>query len=97
MKLEYLVKMLEETDVGLSLTLCVDGSIISGQMISSKRYFEEMSTYFNQNSSTADDPSLIEKGLGSGKGVWVWWHHKKPESELLERDMPKPEFSNLGQ
>jgi hypothetical protein len=36
------------------------------------------------------------KMLGSGKGVWVWWHHKKPESELLERDMPKREFSNIG-
>jgi hypothetical protein len=36
------------------------------------------------------------KMLGSGKGVWVWWHHKKPETELRERDMPKREFSNLG-
>jgi hypothetical protein len=36
------------------------------------------------------------KMLGSGKGVWVWWHHKKPETELRERGMPKREFSNLG-
>ena len=34
------------------------------------------------------------KMLGSGKGVWVWWHHKK--TELPERELPKREFSNIG-
>ncbi|MDQ4102007.1 MAG: hypothetical protein M3115_07475 [Thermoproteota archaeon] len=40
------------------------------------------------------------KMLGSGKGVWVWWHRQesqreRPRTELGERDMPKREFSNL--
>ncbi len=36
------------------------------------------------------------KMLGSGKGVWVWWHKQQPKKELLERDLPKREFSNIG-
>jgi TBPIP/Hop2 winged helix domain len=35
------------------------------------------------------------KMLGSGKGVWVWWHNKQ-KTELPERDLPKREFSNIG-
>lgn len=33
------------------------------------------------------------KMLGSGKGVWVWWH--KQQKDLGELSSPKREFSNL--
>jgi hypothetical protein len=40
---------------------------------------------------------IAGKMLGSGKGVWVWWHHKQqqPKTELPERQLPKREFSNI--
>ena len=39
------------------------------------------------------------KMLGSGKGVWVWWHHYKPEDhqpkiELRERKMARRKGSS---
>jgi hypothetical protein len=37
--LEYLIKILEETEAGIGLTLCVNGLIIAGDMITSKRYW----------------------------------------------------------
>ena len=61
--LEYLVRILEETDTGISLTLSVNGLIISGQMISSKRYFDELSNFYNEKNLATEDPSLIEIGL----------------------------------
>ena len=33
------------------------------------------------------------KMLGSGRGVWVWWH--KQQKDLGELISPKREFSNL--
>lgn len=85
--LEYLVKILEETDAGVNLTICVNGSIISGQMISSKRYFDEISTFFNENKITADDPSLIERGLPILQRVRQFMQQKGKSRE--EQDNPK--------
>ncbi len=39
------------------------------------------------------------KMLGSGKGVWVWWHHYKPEDHqpkigLRELDIARREVSS---
>jgi hypothetical protein len=61
--LEYLIKRVEETGLGTSITLSVNGSTISGEMISSKRYFDEMSNYFSEDNITADDRALREKWL----------------------------------
>lgn len=85
--LEYLVKILEETDAGISLTISVNGSIISGQMISSKRYFEELSNFYDEKNITADDPSLIEKGLPVLQRVKQFLEQKGKSRE--EQDNPK--------
>ena len=61
--LEYLIKILEETEAGVGLTLCVNGLIIAGDMISSKKYFDKISTFYNDDKIATDDPSLIEKGF----------------------------------
>jgi hypothetical protein len=85
--LEYLIKILEETDLGVSLTLCVNGSIISGQMISSKRYFEELSSIYSEKNITTNDPSLIEKGLPILQQVKQFLQQKGKSRE--EQDNPK--------
>jgi len=61
--LEDLIIRLEETEEGVGLTLCVNGLIIAGDMISSKKYFDKMSTFFEENSITIGETSLIERGL----------------------------------
>jgi hypothetical protein len=46
--LEDLVIRLEETEQGVGLTLCVNGLIIAGDITSSKKYFDRMSTFFGE-------------------------------------------------
>ena len=56
--LEYLIKILEETDGGVTLTLCVNGLIIAGEyMISSKKYFDKISAFYNDDKIATDEPS----------------------------------------
>jgi gamma-glutamyl-gamma-aminobutyrate hydrolase PuuD len=46
--LEYLIKILEETEAGVDLTPCVNGLIIAGDMISSKKYSDKISAFFGE-------------------------------------------------
>jgi len=45
--LEYLVQKTEETGIGMTVTLSMNGLIISGQIIRSKQYYEEMSNFLD--------------------------------------------------
>jgi hypothetical protein len=48
--LAYLVRRTEETGIGHAITLCIGGNVVSGFMINSKKYYEIMLNYFeNQN------------------------------------------------
>lgn len=85
--LEHLIRRLEETDAGINVTLCVNGLIISGQMISSKRYFDKISNFFNENSIITDDSSLIERGLPYLQQVKQFMQQKGKSSE--EQNNPK--------
>jgi hypothetical protein len=58
--LEHIVKRAEETGAGLGVTLCVNGLIIAGDVIRSARYFDKVSTFFNEMSITTDDPTEKE-------------------------------------
>src|SRR5215210_1809437 len=44
--LEYLVQKTEETSVGISVTLTINGLVIVGELISSKNYYDYMSGLF---------------------------------------------------
>ena len=46
--LEYLIKRPEETEAGVGLTLCVNGLISAGDMISSNKYFDKISTFLKR-------------------------------------------------
>lgn len=85
--LEHLIRRLEETDAGINVTLCVNGLIISGQMISSKSYFDKISNFFNENSIITDDSSLIERGLPYLQQVKQFMQQKGKSSE--EQNNPK--------
>lgn len=85
--LEHLIRRLEETDAGINVTLCVNGLIISGQMISSKRYFDKISNFFNENSIITDGSSLIERELPYLQQVKQFMQQKGKSSE--EQNNPK--------
>lgn len=44
--LEYLVQKTEETSIGISVTLTINGLVIVGELISSKNYYDYMSGLF---------------------------------------------------
>ena len=85
--LEHLIRRLEETDAGINVILCVNGLIISGQMISSKRYFDKISNFFNENSIITDGSSLIERELPYLQQVKQFMQQKGKSSE--EQNNPK--------
>ncbi len=45
--LEFLITKVEETGIGAGITLCVNGSIITGNLIKSKIYFDKMIEMYN--------------------------------------------------
>jgi hypothetical protein len=65
--LEFLVRKVEETGVGIPVTLCVNGLVVAGTMMRSRLYYDEMSKVFDTSDSSkfelsTDDP--IEMGIG---------------------------------
>lgn len=60
--LEDLIERLQETEAGVGLALCVNGLILAGDMISSKRYLIKY-LIFKENSIIIEDTSSIETGL----------------------------------
>jgi hypothetical protein len=56
-----IIKRLQETDAGFDITPCVNGLIIAGDMITSKRYWINVH-FFRRISITMEDTYLIEKG-----------------------------------
>ena len=44
--LEYLIQKTEETSIGISVTLTINGLVIVGELISSKNYYDYMSGLF---------------------------------------------------
>ena len=85
--LEYLIKILEETEAGVGLTLCVNGLIIAGDMISSKKYFDKISTFYNDDKIATDDPSLTERGFPIMQQIKQFLQQKGKSGE--ERNNPK--------
>jgi hypothetical protein len=85
--LEYLIKILEETEAGVGLTLCVNGLIIAGDMISSKKYFEKISAFYNDDKIATDDPSLTERGFPIMQQIKQFLQQKGKSGE--ERNNPK--------
>jgi hypothetical protein len=45
--LEFLVKKVEETGIGLGITLCVNGLVITGTLMRSQLYYDEMSRFLD--------------------------------------------------
>ena len=56
--LEYLVRKAEETGIGSDITLCVNGLVIYGTIIHSKRYYDLMSESFEGDILTSDPTEI---------------------------------------
>jgi hypothetical protein len=58
--LVQLVKEAEEKGIGIGLTLCVNGLIITGTVIRSKAYFDKLIPKHDESAFSTKDPSEIE-------------------------------------
>lgn len=54
-----------------------------------EKYASRNKVMYRLNNLRAEG-KIAGKMLGSGKGVWVWWHRQQPK-EMLQHDMPKRE------
>jgi hypothetical protein len=61
--LEFLIMKVEETGIGAGVTLCINGSIITGNLIKSKIYYDKMIEMydFDESQLTAKNPEELEK------------------------------------
>ncbi len=61
--LEFLITKVEETGIGAGITLCVNGSIITGNLIKSRIYYDKMIEMydFDENQQTAKNAEELAK------------------------------------
>lgn len=61
--LEFLIMKVEETGIGAGITLCFNGSIITGNLIKSKIYYDKMIEMydFDENQLTAKNSEELDK------------------------------------
>ena len=61
--LEFLISKVEETGIGAGITLCMNGSILTGNLIKSKIYYDKMIEMYDFDNSqlTAKNPEEIDK------------------------------------
>src|SRR3982751_2550216 len=61
--LEFLLRKVEETGIGAGITLCFNGSIITGNLIKSKIYYDKMIEMYDFDNSqlTAKSQEEIDK------------------------------------
>jgi len=64
--LEFLLRKVEETGIGAGITLCLNGSIITGNLIKSKIYYDKMIEMYDFDNSqlTAKNPDELDKWSG---------------------------------
>ena len=64
--LEFLLRKVEETGIGAGITLCLNGSIITGNLIKSKIYYDKMIEMYDFDSGqlTAKNQDELDKWNG---------------------------------
>src|ERR671936_1649311 len=75
--LEYFVQNVEETGISSNITLCMNGLIITGKIISSTSYYEKMFRFYDrlENTSTNTDQSNIE----------AWNNYKERSKQFMKQ------------
>jgi hypothetical protein len=56
--LKYLVQKTEETSIGISVTLTINGLVIVGELISSKNYYDYMSGLFEAFTEKSEEKTV---------------------------------------
>jgi hypothetical protein len=61
--LEFLIRKVEETGIGAGITLCMNGSILTGNLIKSRIYYDKMIEMYDFDNSqlTAKNQEEIDK------------------------------------
>jgi len=64
--LEFLLRKVEETGIGAGITLCLNGSIITGNLVKSKIYYDKMIEMYDFDNSqlTAKNQDELDKWNG---------------------------------
>ena len=64
--LEFLLRKVEETGIGAGITLCLNGSIITGNLVKSKIYYDKMIEMYDFDNSqlTAKNQDEVDKWNG---------------------------------
>jgi hypothetical protein len=64
--LEFLLRKVEETGIGAGITLCFNGSIITGNLVKSKIYYDKMIEMYDFDNSqlTAKNQDELDKWSG---------------------------------
>jgi hypothetical protein len=93
--LEFLVKKVDQTGVGSGITLCVNGLIVTGTLMRSQLYYDEMFRFFDDTEITTKDKSDIEQGRK------YYEEYKRFMKEMKEKSNPEkrednPEFIHLS-
>lgn len=79
--LKYIIKSADETGIGSSITLSINGTIISGIIIRPKVYYDEMAEEF-------DNWKHVGRG---GHNKERWENYKKEYKEFINRFRNKEE------
>ena len=82
--LEFLLRKVEETGIGAGITLCLNGSIITGNLIKSKIYYDKMIEMYDFDNSqlTAKNQDELDKWNGYYSEYVVFINELKKQEDL---------------
>ena len=81
--LEFLLRKVEETGIGAGITLCLNGSIITGNLIKSKIYYDKMIEMYDFDNSqlTAKNQDELDKWSGYYSEYVVFINELKKQAD----------------
>jgi hypothetical protein len=97
--LQAIVDLANNTGIEMGITLCVGGTVLSGQLISGKAYFEEIANEALQASGSADAGVrlVLSEFLGNlGKSIYERTENEEESGKEVDRTMKRlPGFIHL--
>jgi hypothetical protein len=65
--LEYLIQKVEETKIGPSVTLAIGGLVVVGGLVSSKVYYDYLSSLFDINADRSEGETVEHRAINDTK------------------------------
>jgi hypothetical protein len=61
--LEYLIQKVEETKIGPSVTLTIGGLVVVGGLVSSRRYYDYLSSLFDIHTDKSEGETIVLRAI----------------------------------